>query len=173
MELQQLRGGMTHRKRSIYIYICWISVWVRIRGSLLLEYNPLLILITFFHWATLYLSSWSVFNIALYLLFFSSLGPHLWHMEVPGLGVESELQLLAYTTVTAMEDPSHSCNLHHSSWQHRILNTLSEARDRTCNLMVLVKFISAAPRRELHTLFSLILAFLQVGQGLPLRTIPN
>ena len=30
--------------------------------------------------------------------------PHTWHMEVPSLGVESELQLPAYTTVTAMRD---------------------------------------------------------------------
>ena len=28
------------------------------------------------------------------------------------------------------------CDLHHSSWQHQIPNPLSEARDRTCNLMV-------------------------------------
>ena len=33
------------------------------------------------------------------LFFF--LGPRLWHMEVPRLGVKSELQLLAYTTSTA------------------------------------------------------------------------
>ena len=37
--------------------------------------------------------------------FFFFLGPHLWHMEVPRLGVESELQSLAYTTATAMPDP--------------------------------------------------------------------
>ena len=37
------------------------------------------------------------------------------HMDVPRLGVESELQLPAYTTATAMPDPSHICNLHHSS----------------------------------------------------------
>ena len=29
-------------------------------------------------------------------VFFVFLGPHLWHMEVPRLGVQSELQLLAY-----------------------------------------------------------------------------
>jgi len=29
----------------------------------------------------------------------------------------------------------HICNLHHSSWQHWVLNPLSEARDRTCILM--------------------------------------
>ena len=50
-------------------------------------------------------------------------------MEVPRLGIESELQLPAYTTATATWDPSHICNLHRSSWQHRILNPLSEARD--------------------------------------------
>ena len=33
-------------------------------------------------------------------------GPHTGHMEAPRLGVKSELQLLAYTTATAMQDPS-------------------------------------------------------------------
>ena len=32
-------------------------------------------------------------------------------------------------------DPSHICDLHHRSWQHWILNPLSEARDWTCILM--------------------------------------
>ena len=35
-----------------------------------------------------------------------------------------------------MPDPSCVCDLHHSSWQHRILNPLSEARDWARNLMV-------------------------------------
>ena len=34
------------------------------------------------------------------------LGPHLWHVEVPRLGFESELQLLAYAMATAMQDLS-------------------------------------------------------------------
>ena len=55
-------------------------------------------------------------------------------MEVPRLGVELELQLQVYTTATAMQDPSLICNLHHSSWQCRILNPLSEGRDRTYDL---------------------------------------
>ena len=55
-------------------------------------------------------------------------------MEVLRLGVETEPKPLAYTTVTAMLDPSSICDLHHSSWQHQILNPLSEARDRTCVL---------------------------------------
>ena len=40
------------------------------------------------------------------LLLFLFLGPHLRHMEVPRLGVQSELQLPAYTTATATQDPS-------------------------------------------------------------------
>ena len=49
----------------------------------------------------------------------------------PSLGVESELQLLAYTTATAKPDLSHSCDLCHSLWQQWIINTLSEARYQT------------------------------------------
>ena len=56
-------------------------------------------------------------------------------MEVPRLGVESELQLPAYTTATAKPDPSCICSLHHSSWQCQILNLLSETKNRTCILM--------------------------------------
>ena len=56
-------------------------------------------------------------------------------MEVPRLGFESELQLPAYATAIATQDPSHVFDLHHSSWQRRILNPLSEARDWTLNLM--------------------------------------
>ena len=56
-------------------------------------------------------------------------------MEVSKLGVESELQLPAYTIVTATPDPSRVCDLHHSLQQWQILNPLSEARNRTCNLM--------------------------------------
>ena len=56
-------------------------------------------------------------------------------MEVPRLGVESELQLPAYITATAMWDLSRVCQLYHSSWQHWILNPLSEARDCTREIM--------------------------------------
>ena len=50
-------------------------------------------------------------------------------MEVPRLEAELELRLPASTTATAMQDPSPICDLHHSSWQHQILNPLSEARE--------------------------------------------
>ena len=55
-------------------------------------------------------------------------------MEVPRLGVETEVQLPAYTTATAAWGPSRICDLHHSLGQHRILNPLSKARDGTCIL---------------------------------------
>ena len=59
-------------------------------------------------------------------------------MEVGRLEVESELQLPAYGTATAIAkpDPSHVCNLHHSSQQCQIVNPLSKGRYRTRNLMV-------------------------------------
>ena len=65
----------------------------------------------------------------------SFLGLHLWNMEVPRLGVESELWLLACTTATATPDPSCVCDLLHSSWQCQILKPLIKVRDRTCVLM--------------------------------------
>ena len=57
------------------------------------------------------------------------LGLHPQHMEVPRVGVSLELQMPAYTTATATPDLSYVCDLHRSSLQHRILNSLSEARD--------------------------------------------
>ena len=59
----------------------------------------------------------------LFFSFFLFLGLHLWQMEVPRLGIESELQLPTYTTATARPDPSHIWDL------YQILNPLSEARD--------------------------------------------
>ena len=56
-------------------------------------------------------------------------------MAVPRPGVKPELQLPACATATATQDPSCVCDLYHSTWQHQILNPLSEARDWTCILM--------------------------------------
>ena len=67
--------------------------------------------------------------------FFWFSGPHLQHMEIPRLGVEGELQLPAYATAIATQDPSLVGDLHHSSWQHRIPDPLSEATDQTRILM--------------------------------------
>ena len=71
-----------------------------------------------------------------FFLFFIFLGLQLQHMEVPRLGVNLELQLLAYATAIATQDPSHVWDLHHSSGHCWILNPLSKARDHTWNLMV-------------------------------------
>ena len=64
-------------------------------------------------------------------LAFVLLGPHLRHMEVPRLGVQSELLPPAYARATATPDPSHVCDLHCNFRQCWILNPLSKARDRT------------------------------------------
>ena len=66
-------------------------------------------------------------------------GPHLQHMEVPRLGVESELQLPAYTTAW---DPSPVCNVHHSSQQCRILNLLVRPGIEPTSSWILVGFVS-------------------------------
>ena len=50
-------------------------------------------------------------------------------MEVPKLGVESDLQLLTYTTAKATRDLSQVCDLSHSSRQCQILNPLSILMD--------------------------------------------
>ena len=63
------------------------------------------------------------------LFFFFLLGQHPWYMEVPRLGVKSELQLLANATATATPDLSHVCDLHHSSQQRQILNPLFDSRE--------------------------------------------
>ena len=64
------------------------------------------------------------------------LGLHLWHMQLPRLGADSDLQLPAYTTGIAMLDLSCICKLCCSLWQRWILNPLSEARDQTRILMI-------------------------------------
>ena len=52
-------------------------------------------------------------------------------MEISRLGLESELQLPAYTSATATPDLSCIFELHCSSWQHQILDPLNEARGQT------------------------------------------
>ena len=70
-------------------------------------------------------------------------------MEASRLGVELELQLLAYTTATTMPDPSHVCALHHSSQQCWIFNSLSWSKDPTLILMDTSRFITTEPQGEL------------------------
>ena len=84
-----------------------------------------------------------------FFFLFVFLGPHPQHKEFPRLGVESEPQLPAYITATATWHPSRVCNLYHSSGQRGILNPLSKAGIEPASSWLLVRFISAEPRREL------------------------
>ena len=92
-------------------------------------------------------------NIAVFFFFFF-LGPHLWHMEIPRLGVKSELQLPTYTTDTATRDPSHICNLCCSLRQHQILSPMREARDQTRILTDTVRFLTLWATRGIPTAVS-------------------
>ena len=56
-------------------------------------------------------------------------------MEVPGLGIEWELQLAVYTIDTVVLDSSCICDLCYSLQQCWILSPLSEARDQICILV--------------------------------------
>ena len=47
-----------------------------------------------------------------FFFFLFLLWPHLWHMEVPGLGVELELQLQVYTTDIATPNLSLICDFY-------------------------------------------------------------
>ena len=66
-------------------------------------------------------------------------------MKFPRLGVESELQLPAYTTATATPYLSHICDLYHSSLGYWILNPLREAWDQPESPWILVGFVTTEP----------------------------
>ena len=66
-----------------------------------------------------------------FIFFFSVL--HLRHMDFSRVGVESELQLLAYATAIAMPDPSYVCNLHHNSGQGQILKPTEQGQGLDLN----------------------------------------
>ena len=77
---------------------------------------------------------WGITNmqqdrIYIYIFIYCFLGPHPRHMEVPRLGVKSELQL------ASLRHSHSNSNLHHNSWQCWIPKPLSKARDWTCILL--------------------------------------
>ena len=75
--------------------------------------------------------------------------PHLWHMEVPRLGVSSEIQLPVYARATATRDLSRVFDLHHSSRQRQILNPRTRPGIESATSWLLVRFVSSAPQQEL------------------------
>ena len=94
----------------------------------------------------------------LFCLFGFFLGPRLQQMEVPRLGVQSELQFLTYTTAPAWPDLSCVCDLHQSSWQCQILNPLRGARDWTHILIATSWGHNCEPQQELwQSIFKLLL----------------
>ena len=86
----------------------------------------------------------------MYFFVFCFLGQHPQHMEVPRLGVKSELQPPVSTTATAMPDPSLVCDLHHSSRQHWIPNPLRRPGIKPATPRFLARFTSAVPWWELQ-----------------------
>ena len=76
------------------------------------------------------------------MIFFNFfLRPHQRHMEVPRLDIESELQLPAYGTATAMPGSSCIYDVYCSSLSSTgSFNALSKARDETCILMDTSRF---------------------------------
>ena len=93
--------------------------------------------------SSIWTSRLSIFGFfCLFVFVFVFLGPNPQHTEVPRVGVKLELYLPAYTTAIARWDPSHVCNLYHSSQQPWILNPLSEARIGPVSSWILVGFIN-------------------------------
>ena len=99
-------------------------------------------------------------------------------MEVPRLEVEWEqdLQLLVYTTATAIPDPSHVCSLshicelHHSLRQCWILDPLSEAKDRThilINISHILNLLSQNGKSWVFLLLLLLFLFFFLGTTMP------
>ena len=101
-----------------------------------------------FYFISFYLFYFILLYFILFYFILCFIGPFLWYMEVPKLGVESELQLLAYTTATATWDPSSICDPYHRSWQCRIPDPLRPGIEPTSS-WILVRFISTEPHWEL------------------------
>ena len=81
-------------------------------------------------------------------------------MEVPRLGVKSDLQLPAYVTTTATQDPSHICDLHHRPGIEPTTSWFP------------VRFVSAVPQQELlDEILSVI--FCLLGDSSPFNLVYN
>ena len=93
----------------------------------------------------------------IFLLFLKFLGPHLWHMEVPRLGVKWEQQLLAYAT-------AHGNIGSLTHWGRPGIEPVSS--------WILGGFVSAAPQWELLFFYFFIACFSPSKQELVLLLMP-
>ena len=116
--------------RVTFIFVDQKLNWVNLIQFIIQLFWVLLVFVWLVAWLLGCLVAWFLF--VCFLLFRTAPEDH--HREVPRLGVELELQLPVYSTAI-MQDPSHVCDLHHSSWQCWILAPLNEARDWTRILM--------------------------------------
>ena len=87
-------------------------------------------------------------------------------MEVPRLGVLSELYLPAYATATAMPDPSCICSLHHNSQQCRILWPTEQGMEPEYSWIPL-GFFTAEPQQELPYKYFLVEVLTQLNKLFP------
>ena len=143
LEVLQLHPESAVAKDYIYICIC-VYIYMYIYMCVYMCVCICVCMcIYIFVCVCIYICIYMCIYIAIYILLFMATS---WHMECSRLGVESELQLLAYTTATATQHPSNTTD---SSQQCQILNLLNEARDWTHTLWLLVGFVSAAPQWEL------------------------
>ena len=86
--------------------------------------------------------------VSLFFFSFFFLGLLLWHMEIPRLGVELELQPLAYTTAIAMRDPSRICDLYHNSQQLWILIHWLRPGIESATSWILVGYVNCWATKE-------------------------
>ena len=110
-----------------------------------------------------------------FISFFCFLGPHLQHMEVPRLGVKSEVQLPSHTTATAMWDPSQVCAVTYTT-DHSNAGSLTHwARQwiKPVSSWIPVRFVTTEPQRELpHSQFLILWSHsLKSGSLYPSRLV--
>ena len=92
------------------------------------------------------------------------------NLEVPRLGIQLELQLLAYTKVTATPDPSCVCDPHHSSpqcWIHWVRPGIKPPTS-----WILVRFVSAVPWWELQPIYLNASFFPSLNEGSVIQCEP-
>ena len=77
-----------------------------------------------------------------FFLFFSFLGPHPWHMEVPRLGGKSELQLPAYTTALPYQIWAASANNAAACGNTGSLTHWARPENEPASLWILVEFLT-------------------------------